>query len=72
VKNKEEKFTYFAAEFEEDTKRREEDGNNDINEGSCAHFFSFEVEGRKKLTTKGHFSFILQSVVVVNLKRKTM
>jgi hypothetical protein len=44
VKNKEEKFTYFAAEFEEDTKRREEDGNNDINEGSCAHFFLLRLK----------------------------
>ena len=46
----EEGFTYFQTKFEEDTKRWQEDGKNDIDEGSCAHFlyFEFKLEGRKK------------------------
>lgn len=31
----------MAAKLEEDTERREDDGNNDIDACSCAHFRSF-------------------------------
>lgn len=42
------KAAYIATKLEEDTKRWEYDGEDDIDTGSCAHFclltFSFEFE----------------------------
>lgn len=40
---KERGFTYFAAKFEKYAKRWKEDGNNDIDAGSCAHFLFLVV-----------------------------
>jgi len=37
----------MAAKLEEDTKRREDDGNNDIDACSSAHFRSFGERGRQ-------------------------
>jgi len=56
-KEEEENFSYMAAKLEEDTKRREDDGNNDIDACSSAHFRSFGEREKNR-------QFSLQNSVV--------
>lgn len=59
MKRKKEGFIYYvAAKLEEDTKRWKDDGKNNIDACSCAHFQYFELKfERKKVLQKNNLVY---------------